>query len=238
MSESDLRYLMLPDDGLPQERHDVLKERVMASVRTEPQQQPTAGSRFRYRLAPVLASIAAVVLITGAAAAMGLFPRQAQLQLDELGCRDAASAETLVATADATDGRTFQFWTTSPGPDAAPNGFVLVEVGGDSAGGTIGCNTPGASLGEIWVATPAEASIQGTLVSVMGHVPVSATVVEVTFDDGATVRTDVQIDGYFLELVHGPGVDMSPGNPEPNFPEAIHITAIDADGNVIADQDL
>ena len=147
MSKSDLRYLIHPDDGLPQERHDVLKERVMASVRTEPQQQPTTRSRLRYRLAPALASVAAVVLIAGAAAAMGMFPRQAQERLDEMGCRDATSAETLVATAVTTDGRTFQFWTTSPGPDAGPNGFVLVEVGGDSAGGTIGCNTPGASLG-------------------------------------------------------------------------------------------
>ncbi|HDL41696.1 MAG TPA: anti-sigma factor, partial [Actinobacteria bacterium] len=180
MSKSNLRYLMHPDVRLPQERRDVLKERVMASVRTEPQEQPKTRSRLRHRLAPTLASVAAVVLIAGVAAAVGLFPRQAQEQLDELGCRDAASSETLVATADATDGRTFQFWTTSQGPDALPNGFVLVEVSGDSAGGTIGCNTPGDSLGEIWVATPAEASIQGTLVSVMGHVPVSATVVEVT----------------------------------------------------------
>lgn len=51
------------DDGLSQERHDVPREGVMASVGTEqsaPQQQSTIRSRNGYRLRPVLASVAPV----------------------------------------------------------------------------------------------------------------------------------------------------------------------------------
>ncbi|MDF1597742.1 MAG: hypothetical protein P1T08_16805 [Acidimicrobiia bacterium] len=246
MNDSDLCRLMLPDDGLPPERHDLIKERVMTAVRTEqpfPGSQSTSSSRVRVRLVPTLASVIAVLLVAGTAGAMGLFPWQAKETLDYMDCRTSGSVETLVATADASDGNTTQLWTTSPGPDAAPSGFAMVEIDsqGEYVGGVNACNTATwefAPMGEIWVGAPAEASAQETVLTVLGHVPTAAATVEVTFDDGSVVQTNVQTDGYFLELVHGPGVDVSPGNPEPHFPEAIIVTALDTDGNVIARQDL
>lgn len=246
MNDSDLRRLMLPDDGLSSERHDLLKERVMTSVKTEqpsPGKQPPLRSRFRLRLVPTLTSMMAVLLMAGAGGAMGLFPWQARDILNDLDCRTGDSIETMVATAQADDGRTFEFWTTRPEANAAVSGESLVEIDadGDYVGGTYGCNSASwdfAPMDEIWASTPAEVSIEGILVSVMGHVPPSAAEVEVTFDDGSTVRTQVQTDGYFLALISGPGVDVSPGNPEPIIPEVVIVTALDDNGNVIAQQDL
>lgn len=246
MNDSDLRRLMLPDDGMPPERHDRIKERVMTAVRTEhpsPSNESTSRSRVRARLVPTLASVIAVLLMAGTAGALGLFPWQAKETLDFMDCRTSDSIETLVATADASNGNTTQLWTTSPDPDAAPSGFAMVEIDsqGEYVGGVNACNSETwdfAPMSEIWVGTPASASAQETVLTVLGHVPAAAATVEVTFDDGSVVQTDVQTDGYFLVLVHGPGVDVSPGNPEPRFPEAIIVTALDTDGNVIARQDL
>lgn len=246
MNDSDLRRLMLPDDGLPPERHDLLKESVMTSVTTEqPSQseQPTSRSRLRLRLAPTLASVIAFVLVAGTAGAMGLLPWQAEETLDYMGCRTDASVETMVATADARNGQTIQLWTTSAGPNVAPSGFTMVEIDseGQYVGGLSACSSASwdfAPMDEIWVGTPSQASQHETVLTVLGHVPATAAEVEVTFDDGNVVRTDVQIDGYFIELIYGPGVDVSPGNPAPNFPEAIIVTAFDADGNIIVQQDL
>jgi len=246
MNDSDIRRLMLPDDGLPPRRHDLLKERVMTAVKSEqqsPSEQPSPRSGRRLRLAPALASMIAAVLVAGTAGAVGLFPWQAEKTLGDMGCRTDGSVETMVATADARDGRAIQLWTTSAGPDAAPNGFAIVEIDseGEYVGGMIACNSASwefAPMDEIWVGTPAEASAQGTMRTVLGHVPATAAEVEVTFDDASIVRTEVQTDGYFIELIYGPGVDVFADSSTPAFPEAIIVTAIDTSGNVIAQQDL
>ena len=246
MNDSDLRRLMLPDDGLPQERQDLLKERVMTSVETDqssPSEQPVSRSRFRFRLVPALASMVAVVLVAGTAGAMGLFPWQAKAQLDDMDCRTGDSVETMVASAQADDGRTFEFWTTRPDAEAGVSGYSIVQIGADGnyIGGTHACNSASwdfAPIREIYASMGAEYSIKESLLILEGHVPATASAVEVTFDDGSVVRTDVQTDGYFIELIFGPGVDHSPGNPEPVTPNVLIVTAYDEEGNVIAEQDF
>lgn len=246
MSNSDLRRLALCDDTLPQDRHDLIKARVMTSVRAQERapREKTAGTRFRRRLILTLIPVAVLLVGAGTAAAVSLMPRQAQEGQIEMGARAETSVDRMVAGARADDGRTFQFWITSPAPDAAPNAMSLVEFDaqGGWAGGMGGGGVPGTwdftEMGEFWVMTPSEVSISGMLIQVMGHVPVPATTAEITLDDGTIVRADVQTDGYFLELVQGPGADVSPGNPSPHVPEAIHARALDKEGAVIEEKDL
>jgi hypothetical protein len=153
-----------------------------------------------------------------------------------MGCRHRSSVETLVATADLENGRSFELWVTRPEEGAAANGTILLEVG-NPLGAGIGCNPPTEPMPQVWAGTASEASIEGTLVQVNGHVPETAEAVQVTFDDGTTARIDVQTDGYFLHLIPGPGVDQSPGQPEADLPEVVHFTAIAADGTIVAETD-
>jgi hypothetical protein len=166
----------------------------------------------------------------------GGFPPETRAELMGVGCRHETSVETLVATAALENGRAFELWVTRPSEGAAANGTILFEVG-DPLAATIGCNPPSEPMPEVWVSTPGEASIEGTLVQVIGHVPETAEVVEVTFDDGTTTRIDVQTGGYFMELIPGPGVDQSPGQPEADLPEVVHFVAIASDGTVVAEED-
>jgi len=247
MSTSDLRRLALCDDTLPQDRHDLIKARVMTSVRAQERapREKTAGIRFRRRLMLTLIPAAVLLVGVGTAAAVSLMPRQAQENQIEMGFRVGTSVDGLVASARTADGRTFQFWITSPAPDAVPNGFVLVEldahgteVGGMGVGGSPG-TWDFSEMGELWVEPPVEvSSAGGMLIQIMGHVPAPATTAEITLRDGTILHADVQTDGYFLDLVQGPGADVSPGNPETHSVEAIHVKAIDKEGDVIEEKDI
>lgn len=248
MSESEIRRLMPPDDGLSGDRHDLIKERVMASIKSE----EGAGSqpiehpkRFRRRLVPALASVLILAAAgTGAAAALGLFPEQSETMLEEMGCRTAGSVEQLVATADAPNGGSHQFWITRNSGDGPANGIILVELdeGGEHQGGMIGCDEPGAdiadSYGEVWAVVPSSTSEDGSLGSVMGHVPPEAVRAIVAFGDGTSVEIEVQDGGYFLGLVFRSDIRSSETESGPDWPEVVHISAVDQDGIVIAERNL
>ncbi len=244
MNESELRNLMLPDDGLPTDRHDRIKERVMATIQTKQPspQRRVAPLRLPRRLVPVLVSMLVMVVAATSAAALGLFPWQAQDILQEVGCRDGSSIDRLVATQEASDGRTFEFWTTSGGADGAVNGHTVIELDADGnyAGMGSGCGEPGyeAEADEAWATYQAEYSASESLLTVIGRVPPQATVVDITLSDGTSTRIDVQTDGYFLGLVYGPGVDMGSYAEEQVTPELVHLTATDTLGTIIADLDL
>jgi len=243
MNESEVRRLMPPDDGLPADRHNLIKERVMASIRPDREadrQEAVRPRRMLRRLVPGLASVL-VLLAAGTAtgAALGLFPWQDREILDEAGCRNPDSVEQLVAQAETPDGGTHQFWITRTDAEAPPNGHILVELDADGnyVGSAVGCNfvweDPTEYYGSLWVVVPSTISDEGALASVMGHVPAEAAASVVTFSDGTSTQIEVQTDGYFLGLVVRPGIRA-----DANFPEPVHIAAVDASGGVIAEQDL
>lgn len=244
MNESEVRRLMPPDDGLPVDLHDLIKERVMASIRPgleADRQEAVRPRRMLRRLVPALASVL-VLLAAGTAtgAALGLFPWQERERLDEAGCRNPDSVEQLVAEAETPDGGTHQFWITRTDADAPPNGHILVELDGDGnyVGSAAGCyfvwEDPTEYYdGSLWVAVPSTISDEGALASVMGHVPAEAAASVVTFSDGTSTQIEVQTDGYFLGLVVRPDI-----RGDASFPDTVHIAAVDASGGVIAEQDL
>lgn len=243
MKESELRHLMGSDDGLPADRHDRLKERVMATIRAEEpvaQQRPIAVPRFRRRLVPALVSVVVLATAgTAAAIAFGVFPEQPRSMLEEAGCRNDSSVEQLVATAETAEGKTHQFWITRADADALPNRQILVEVDAEGTylGSSLGCGPPSPELTDsgngLWAGAASETSEDGTLGIVMGHVPPPATAAVVTFSDGTSTRVDAQTDGYFLGLVVRPDLTGDAG-----FPDPIHMTTIDAQGKVVAEEAL
>lgn len=248
MSGSEIRRLMPPDDGLSGDRHDLIKERVMASIKSEegagsqPVEHPKGVHR---RLVPALASVLILAAAgTGVAAALGLFPEQSRTMLEEMGCRTAGSVEQLVATADAPNGGSHQFWITRDSADGPANGIILVELDqeGEHQGGMIGCDEPGADLadsyGEVWAVVPSSTSEDGSLGSVMGHVPPEAATAVVTFRDGTSVEIEVQDGGYFLGLVSRPDIRISETQLEPNWPDVVRVAGIDLNGTVIVERDL
>lgn len=244
MNESEVRRLMPPDDGLPVDRRDLIKERVMASIRPDQEadrQEAVPPRTMLRRLVPALASVL-VLLAAGTAtgAALGLFPWQDRERLDEAGCRNPDSVEQLVAEAQTPDGGTHQFWITRTDADGPPNGHILVELDADGnyVGSAAGCSfvweDPTEFYGSLWVSVPSTISDEGALASVMGHVPAEAAASVVTFSDGTSTQIEVQTDGYFLGLVVRPDIRGF----DANFPEVVHIAAVDASGGVIAERDF
>ena len=246
MSASDFRIPPLHDDALPQDRRDLIKARVMASLGTAESGRQPKGTPTRSRRRLLLALVPAVVLlvIAGTAVAAGLLPHLTQELLDKTGIRGANSNERVVARAQTDNGRKCEFWLTSPAPDALPNGFALAmfDANGNEIGSMAAGGAPGTSdltqMGELWAATPSEVSATETLIIVMGHAPENATTAEVTLDNGSVVRAEVQTAGYFLELVYGPGAKVDPGDRDLDFPEAVHVKAIDKQGAVVEEMDL
>lgn len=247
MNDSDLRDLMFPDDELLQERHARIKERVMASVRTdEPVSRPraTRPSRFRRRLVPALVSLSILASAgTAVAFAFGVFPQHVQSALEELGCRDSSSVEQLVATAEVPDGRQQQFWITKAGENSRPNGHILIDVtaDGEYLGSTFGCGAPSLVVEEsdydLFVVAASESSVDGTLLIVLGHAPPEAITAIVTFDDATVTSIEVGDEGYFLGLVERPDiVPDSSGNVRP--PDVTKLAAVDTNGMVIAELDI
>lgn len=248
MSDSDIRRLLATEEGLPADRRDLIKERVMSSIGSEAQEAPVRRRRMR-RLVPTLAgALVMAAAVTGAAAALGLFPQQSREILDELGCRNADSVEEMVASAQAADGRTFQFWVTKANEEAAPNGEIVVvlDADGTQQGGAIGCGSPDEpgqvyATSEIWAAAPNEISAEGALASVIGHVPAGTATATVTFSDGSSADIEVQSDGYFLGLVSRPDITIpdEPATDDPafdvEFPEPVSVAAFAEDGTLIAE---
>lgn len=247
MNNPDLRHLMLPDDETPQERHARIKERVMASVRTNEtvsDPRPTRLPRFRRRLVPALVSLF-ILVGAGAAAgfAFGVFPTQTRSSLEESGCRNDSSVEQLVATAETTEGNTHQFWITTAAENSRPNGYILIELAadGEPRGSSMACGPPSlvddASDEAMFAGVASESSVDGTLLIVLGHVPMEAVTAIVTFDDGTMTSIEVQDEGYFLGLVERPDiVTDSAGNVRP--PDVTHLVAIDTNGLIIAELDI
>lgn len=250
MRKSDIRHLLVSDQGIPADRHDVIKERVMSSIRPDESESP-ARRRFR-RLVPTLAGVSLLaVAATGAAVALGLFPQQTRDILDEFGCRSAASVEEVVASAQAVDGRTFQFWVTRATEDAPPNGWIVVTLNpnGSMLGSTLGCSQPDEgrqvyATSEIWATAPNEIGTDGALAYVIGYAPPGAVVVTVTFSDGTTSDIEVQPNGHFLGLVSRPDINLR-RDPEGDFlnfdvmfPDVVHVAAFGADGALIAEDGL
>ena len=241
MNEPEIRRLMSLDEELPEDRHDLIKERVMNTIRND---QPAEGSesarpaRVRRRFAPALASVFAVLIAgTAVAGALGLFPQQTTEILDEAGCRNTDSIERLVAEAPAPDGGTHQFWITSATEAAAPNGHILIELRADGslAGSAGGCGPPDMDLseyyGEMWAVVPNTVSADGAVGSVMGHVPAEAATAVVTFGDGTSVEIETQTDGYFLAVV-----SRSDISGDALWPDVVHISALDSNGVLVADE--
>ena len=212
----------------------------MSDIESKGGSRPALGS-FRRRLVPALAAVLILGAAgTGAAAAFGLFPSGASDTLDEFGCSTGGSVEEIVAEAITTDGRAFEYWVTRPAPGEPANGDVLVDrlEDGSAQGYMVACSAPeeAGSQPEVWAGAPSEASATHMLIAVMGHAPANATEVLVTLTDGTSVRTEIQVDGYFLELVEMPG----PGEEEFdsdffNPPEPVHLVAFDAAGSIVAD---
>lgn len=241
MSDRDIRRLLDADEAVPAERLSLIKERVMNSVMT---QEPSTLARGRRLRGPALAGFIVLVAATTAAAsaALGLFPKA----LDDLGCRGPGSVEEMLASVEATDGRTFQFWVTKASADTAPNGDIVLILNpdGSQSGVMIGCNQPGQSYSasDIWARAPGETSVNGTLMYVIGRVPAGAATATVTFNDGGSSNIEVQASGYFLGLVSRPEIRISDDpdlDPWPvgglDLPEPVHVAAFADDGTLIAE---
>ncbi len=260
MNESEVRRLMAPDDGLPTDRHDLIKQRVMASIGAEGitgQQRPILSTRLRRRLVPALVVLLVLAAAgTAAGAALGRLPWQTRYILEEfVGCVDESSVEELVATAAGPFGGTEQLFVLRASADAPPNGIVHVSL--DAEGKDIGSAAGCGANGELWATWDSTTGRDGTWAFVYGHVPPQAATAVVTFTDGTSTRIEVQTDGYFLGVVARPdirdetgfleptpttGVDVVTTLDDPNeahFPDSGgHIAALDANGTVIAEQDL
>lgn len=191
---------------------------------------------------PVFASVLLVVGVgTALATFAGLLPWDVKLSLTDGGCRVSSSTDEMVASVES-EGRIAELWITRPGPDQPPNGHIVLDFDeeGNRLGYTLGCSPPGSrhhvATDEVWVGVGGETSAERMLLTVLGRVSSGAAVARVTLSDGEVIDIGVQTDGYFIELVTRPGVEVSIGDPE--LPEAIHITALDALGQVIEEKDL
>lgn len=89
---------------------------------------------------------------------------------------------------------------------------------------------------EVWAGVGGETSIERMLLTVLGRVSPGAAVARVTLSDGEVIDIGVQTDGYFIELVTRRGVEASIGDPSPSLPEAVHVAALDAQGQVVEEK--
>lgn len=243
MNESKIRRLMSLDEGLPEDRHDLIKERVMNSIRADQQAEGSRTARpvwMRRRFAPALAAAFAVLLAgTAVAGALGMLPQQATDLLDWSDCRNPDSIEEMVAEAAAPDGGSYQMWTSRVSPDAPVNGHILVDFNADGKdlGSFASCNPVGGDPTDnppiLWADLSSIGNDEGTLGSIMGHAPSEASSVVVTFKDGTSEQIETQIDGYFLGVAFRSDVRGETG-----WPEVVHLTALDADGNTIMEEDM
>jgi hypothetical protein len=267
MNESEVRRLMPADDGLPADRHDLIKQRVMGSIGAEGatgQQRPILSTPLRRRLVPAMVVLLVLAAAgTAAGAALGRLPWQTRHTLEEfVGCVDDSSVEELVATAAGPFGGTEQLFVMRASADAPPNAVVHVSLNaeGEYLGDAASCGASSleaAGYGELWASWDSITSHDGTWGFVYGHVPPEASTALVTFSDGTSTRIEVQADGYFLGVVARPDIRDGTSSPEPtpstgvdvvttledpneaHFPEpGGHIAALDANGTVIAEKDL
>lgn len=248
MTDSDLQAVIAPDEGLSNDARQRLMGRVMAGIENEAQlrEEQTKNTRWwQGSPTPVFASaLVLIALATAVGAFMGVLPWQTQSALTEMGCRGASSTEHLVASARTEDGRTSQLFITRINADSPPNGYAVIDY--DQSGrvreSLIACSEPDKAdevgLESVWAAAVSMSS-DGTLITVVGHVPATAAVAELTMSDETVVDLEVQADGYFIGFIERPGVEIpdGPGGPVPEL-GAIHITAFDTNGSAIADQDL
>lgn len=197
---------------------------------------------------PVFASVLLVFAVGGMFALFaGLLPLDIKLSLIEGGCRVSSSSDEMVASAES-EGRMSELWVTRPGPDEHPNGYIILEFDdeGHSLGTFLACSPPGSrhhlETEDVWAAAGSETSIEQVLLTVFGRVTPDAAAVKVTLNDGDVIDTGVQTDGWFIELVTRPGVDVSFSDGPHDLPqlniEATHIAALDAHGEVIKERDL
>jgi hypothetical protein len=243
MKDSDLRRLIQPDHGLSEDRHDALKEQLMATIVTD---QPTADTNpapvhinKRRRGKIVIGAAVAVLAVGGAAAAGSLFPDDAGVILPIGDCRTESSIQEVVATMQRPNGNTLQLFTTRANPEVPVNGHALIETSpdGQNLGGFGGCNPPGSSdgNGDLWANAPSVSGADGVFVWLIGKAPTPATRVEIDLSDGDTVYLDLQTDGYFVGELIRPGVDL-PDESAPPAPLPRRIRAFDADGNLVQEQ--
>lgn len=194
---------------------------------------------------PVFASVLLVVAVgTAFATFAGLLPWDVKLSLTEGGCRMSSSSDEMVASAES-EGRIAELWITRPGPDEPPNGHIVLDFDeqGNRLGYSLGCSPPGSrhhmATEEVWAGVGGETNLERTLLTVLGRVSPDAAVARLTLSDGEVIDINVQTDGYFIELVSRPGVDVSDSDaPAPVLPEAIHVATLDAQGRVIEENDL
>lgn len=212
----------------------------------------SSRSWFRRRLpvwprTPMFASVL-LVLAVGTVFAMfaGLLPWDVKLSLIDSGCRVSSSTDEMVASVES-EGRVAELWITRPAPDEAPNGHIVLDFDeeGNRLGSSYGCSPAGSQhhleTEDVWAGVGGETSIERTLLTVIGRVTPNAAVARVTLSDGDVIDIDVQTDGYFIDLVTRPGVDVSLTDVPPDIPlpgEATHIAALDAQGQVIEERDL
>lgn len=243
MNDSDLRRLIQPDHGLSEDRHDALKEQLMATIVTD---QPCADTNLapvdvnKRRRSKIMIGAAVVVLVIGGAAAAGsLFPEDAGV-LPIGDCRTESSIQEVVATTQRPNGSTLQLFSTRANPEAPVNGHALIETGpdGQTLGGSSACNPPGSSdgNGDLWVNSPSQSGADGVFIWLIGKAPAPATRVEIDLSDGDTAYLDLQTDGYFVGELIRPGVELGPEDSAPPVPLPTHIRAFDADGNLIQEQ--
>lgn len=245
MNDSVLRRLTEPDHGLTRDRHDDLKEQLMATLLNEEpaiETRPAPVDLTKRRRSKIAVGAAIAVLAVGGAAAAGsLFPDDAAV-LPIGDCRTESSIQEAVATIESGSGNTVQLFTTRASADAPINGHALLETtpDGQTLGGSSGCNPPGTpdGRGDIWAAAPSLSGPDLTFVWVNGKAPADATRVEIDLSDGDTAYIDVQTDGYFLKELIRPGVGEGADAPSPQVPLTINIRAFDAADNLIAEQAL
>lgn len=92
-------------------------------------------------------------------------------------------------------------------------------------------------MDDIWVTVAGESSIERVILTVHGRVSRDSAVARVTLSDGEVIDIEVQTDGYFIDLVTRPDIDLSTPNHD-HIPEATHVAALDAEGQIIGENDL
>lgn len=192
---------------------------------------------------PVFASVLLVVALSTAFATFaGLLPWDVKLWLVDAGCRGSSSSDEMVASAHSDEGRIAEMWITRPGPGEPPNGLIVLDFdsAGNRLGGSYGCSPPGPEDADedVWAGVGGEVSIEKALLTVLGRVSPDAAVARVTLSDQSVVDIQVETDGYFIELITRPGADPSSDDPNAGLLDAIHLAALDSNGQVIEEKDL
>lgn len=255
-------YEIPPERDLPAGRLSLLKDDLMAQIEKDLEDQtsaaPTAGRRPWRRLARVgarsgparqprrwpkvaVATVAGVLVTSGAAAALGVLPEPVESVLREFrswGFEANQGAERMATVTD--DGITYEVWRAPLDGGGqcvydrviGPEGDVD-HGGGSHCHGDVGGRVPPRSPDDFnemsfpftvfdnsTGADPESASLHSVS---SGQLPIGATSVVFEFEDGTTLTVEAQREGYFITTF--PGVD--------DGLDIVEVRALAPDGHVV-----